>query len=55
MNSVDWVRFFRSKMVLKISSKNSWGKNELVQEIEKIYSEVLEEMISPNELGGDRK
>lgn len=50
MNStVDWLRLMRSKMILKISAKNSWGKNELVQEIEKIYAEVLEEMISPCE------
>ena len=49
MTSVDWLRLFKNKMILKISSKTGWGKNDLIQEIDQVYMELMEEMINPEE------
>ena len=49
MITVDWLRLLKDKLILRINSKNSWGKNELIQEIYQIYMEVLEELVSPSE------
>jgi hypothetical protein len=52
MNTVDWLRLFKSRIFESIETKTSWGKNELADEITKVYQQTLEDMISS---GGERK
>ncbi len=37
---------FREKLIEKLSAKNSWGKNELILEIQRTENEVLHEALS---------
>ena len=46
MNTVDWLRLFKNKLVIRITTKDGWGKYELMDELDRTYQDVLQEMIS---------
>jgi hypothetical protein len=49
VNTVDYLRMFKKRLFTAIETKTSWGKNELSDEITRIYMEILEEIINPND------
>jgi hypothetical protein len=49
MNTIDWVRKFKFKILARIKTKTGWGNVQLEEEVNNIYMEILEEMINPEE------
>ena len=45
MSSASLLRAYIEKLEQRISTKNSWGKNELILEIQRVEAEVLREAI----------
>ena len=45
-STIDWLRLFRDKLALRVAAKDSWGKYELMDKLDRTYHDVLLEMIS---------
>jgi hypothetical protein len=55
MNTVDFLRMFKNRLITKINSRTNWARAEVSAEIIDIYNRVLEEMIDPKNDGEEEK
>jgi hypothetical protein len=55
MNTVDFLRMFKNRLITKINSRTNWARAEVSAEIIDIYNKVLEEMIDPRNDGEEEK
>jgi len=55
MNTVDFLRMFKNRLITKINSRTNWARAEVSAEIIDIYNKVLEEMIDPKNDGEEEK
>ena len=55
MNTVDWLRSFKNRLILKVNDRTNWTRVEISIEIINAYNKTLEEMINPKNDGKKEK
>ncbi len=55
MNTVDFIRMFKNRLILRLNDRTNWARAEISAEVIEIYNKILREMINPENDGKEEK